>query len=155
MEKIVDRNIDLGEFIPQPDDDVIVCRCEEVTKGEIRRAVHDGMRDLSEIRRYLRTGMGLCQGLTCGKLVQAIVARELGVRPNELETNTARTPARPIEMSVYEHQRRCDHCRRRYCRQCHSLLSVSEGAQAPGSGAQSDRSRRLQPERRRCSSVRP
>ena len=43
MEKIVDRNIDLGEFIPQPDDDVIVCRCEEVTKGEIRRAVHDGM----------------------------------------------------------------------------------------------------------------
>ena len=87
MEKIVDRNIDLGEFIPQPDDDVIVCRCEEVTKGEIRR--------------YLRTGMGLCQGLTCGKLVQAIVARELGVRPNELETNTARTPARPIEMSVY------------------------------------------------------
>lgn len=74
MEKIVDRNIDLGEFIPQPDDDVIVCRCEEVTKGEIRRAVHDGMRDLSEIRRYLRTGMGLCQGLTCGKLVQAIVA---------------------------------------------------------------------------------
>ena len=63
MEKIVDRNIDLGEFIPQPDDDVIVCRCEEVTKGEIRRAVHDGMRDLSEIRRYLRTGMGLCQGM--------------------------------------------------------------------------------------------
>ena len=101
MEKIVDRNIDLGEFIPQPDDDVIVCRCEEVTKGEIRRAVHDGMRDLSEIRRYLRTGMGLCQGLTCGKLVQAIVARELGVRPNELESNTARPPARPIEMSVY------------------------------------------------------
>ena len=87
MEKIVDRNIDLGEFIPPPDDDVIVCRGEEVTKGEIRR--------------YLRTGMGLCQGLTCGKLVQAIVARELGVRPNELETNTARTPARPIEMSVY------------------------------------------------------
>ena len=56
---------------------------------------------IGEIRRYLRTGMGLCQGLTCGKLVQAIVARELGVRPNELETNTARTPARPIEMSVY------------------------------------------------------
>lgn len=58
------------------------------------------MRDLSEIRRYLRTGMGLCQGLTCGKLVQAIVART-GRSAHELETNTARTPARPIEMSVY------------------------------------------------------
>lgn len=101
MEKILDRNIDLGPYVPQPDDDIIICRCEEVTKGEIRQAVHDGMWDLNEIRRYLRTGMGLCQGLTCGKLVQGIVARELGVRPNELEQNTARTPARPVEMSVY------------------------------------------------------
>ena len=101
MEKILDRNIDLGPYVPQPDDDIIICRCEEVTKGEIRQAVHDGMWDLNEIRRYLRTGMGLCQGLTCGKLVQGIVDRELGVRPNELEQNTARTPARPVEMSVY------------------------------------------------------
>ena len=101
MEKILDRNIDLGPYVPQPDDDIIICRCEEVTKGEIRQAVHDGMWDLNENRRYLRTGMGLCQGLTCGKLVQGIVARELGVRPNELEQNTARTPARPVEMSVY------------------------------------------------------
>lgn len=101
MEKILDRNMELGPFVPQPDDDIIICRCEEVTKGEIRRAVHDGMWDLNEIRRYLRTGMGLCQGLTCGKLVQSIVARELGVRPTELAHNTARTPARPIEMSVY------------------------------------------------------
>lgn len=38
----LDRSVQLGEFIPEPDDDRIVCRCEEVTKGEIRRAVHDG-----------------------------------------------------------------------------------------------------------------
>ena len=37
-----------------PDYGVIVCRCEEITKGEIRRAVHDGMFTLTEIRRYLR-----------------------------------------------------------------------------------------------------
>lgn len=101
MKKIMDRSLDLGEFVPQPDDDIIVCRCEEVTKGEIRRAVHDGMYTLGEIRRYLRTGMGLCQGQTCGKLVQGIVARELGISPRDLEMNTARTPARPIEMGVY------------------------------------------------------
>ena len=96
MEKIVDRNIDLGEFIPQPDDDVIVCRCEEVTKGEIRRAVHDGMRDLSEIRRYLRTGMGLCQGRTCEVLVQAILRQELGLSAEEIGFSTPRTPQRPV-----------------------------------------------------------
>ena len=36
-----DRNRELKPFVPQPDDDMIVCRCEEITKGEIRRAVHD------------------------------------------------------------------------------------------------------------------
>ena len=32
MENIYDRIDALGEFTPQPDDDRIICRCEEVTK---------------------------------------------------------------------------------------------------------------------------
>ncbi len=101
-----DRNRDIGEYIPAPDDDVIVCRCEEITKGEIRRAVHDGMFTLTEIRRYLRTGMGLCQGQTCTKLVKGIVARELNVRPAELREATGRAPMRPIEMNILANDRR-------------------------------------------------
>ena len=85
MHEINDRSRDIGPFVPGPDDDMIICRCEEVTKGEIRKAVHDGMFTLTEIRRYLRTGMGLCQGQTCAKLVKGIVARELNVSPAELE----------------------------------------------------------------------
>ena len=76
MHEINDRSRDIGPFVPGPDDDMIICRCEEVTKGEIRKAVHDGMFTLTEIRRYLRTGMGLCQGQTCAKLVKGIVAKE-------------------------------------------------------------------------------
>lgn len=72
MNSINDRSINIGEYIPAPDDDMLICRCEEITKGEIRRAVHDGMFTLTEIRRYLRTGMGLCQGQTCSKLVKAL-----------------------------------------------------------------------------------
>ena len=30
-----DRNRPLSPFVPQPDDDMIVCRCEEITKGEL------------------------------------------------------------------------------------------------------------------------
>ena len=100
-----DRNRDIGEYIPAPDDDVIVCRCEEITKGEIRRAVHDGMFTLTEIRRYLRTGMGLCQGQTCTKLVKGIVARELNVCPAELREATGRAPMRPIEMNILANDR--------------------------------------------------
>ena len=76
MHEINDRSRDIGPFVPGPDDDMIICRCEEVTKGEIRKAVHDGMFTLTEIRRYLRTGMGLCQGQTCAKLVKGIVAKK-------------------------------------------------------------------------------
>jgi len=100
MSKIKDRLINLGEFVLQPDDDMIICRCEEVTKGEVRKAVHDGMFTLTEIRRYTRTGMGLCQGQTCGRLIKGIVARELGVAPIELEAAVVRSPMRPIEMKV-------------------------------------------------------
>ena len=100
MNQINDRSRDIGEFVPAEDDDMIICRCEEITKGEIRQAVHDGMFTLTEILRYLRTGMGLCQGQTCSKLVKGIVARELGVSPAELEPATSRAPMRPTEMRI-------------------------------------------------------
>ena len=101
MGKINDRSRDIGEFVPQPDDDMIICRCEEVTKGEIRRAVHEGLYTITEVRRFLRCGMGLCQGQTCAKLVKGIIARELGVSPAELEPATSRAPMRPLEMEVF------------------------------------------------------
>ncbi|MCH4039074.1 MAG: (2Fe-2S)-binding protein [Lachnospiraceae bacterium] len=101
MNELSNRSRDIGEFVPQPDDDMIVCRCEEVTKGEIRRAVHDGLWTIAEIRRYLRCGMGLCQGQTCAKLVKGIVARELHVSPALLEPATSRSPMRPVEMYVF------------------------------------------------------
>lgn len=101
-----DRSIDLGKYIPESDDHMIICRCEEITKGEIRKAVHDGMFTLTEIRRYLRTGMGLCQGQTCSKLVKGIVANELKISQNQLEPAGARAPMRPTEMWVLGNERK-------------------------------------------------
>lgn len=100
MSKII-RTAPEGEFVPQPDDDMIICRCEEITKGEIRKAVHDGLRTTNEVKRWLRCGMGLCQGQTCAKLVKGIVARELHVSPALLEPATSRSPMRPVEMHVF------------------------------------------------------
>ena len=89
MSEVNDRSRDIGPFVPAEDDDMIICRCEEITKGEIRKAVHEGMYTLNEVRRFLRTGMGLCQGQTCGKLVKSIIARELKVSPAEIEPATS------------------------------------------------------------------
>ena len=100
MNSVNDRSRDIGPFVPGPDDDMLICRCEEITKGEIRKAVHEGMWTLTEIRRYLRTGMGLCQGQTCGKLVKAIMAAELHEAPDYVEPASARAPMRPMEMRI-------------------------------------------------------
>jgi len=105
MKKQNDRSLDNRElntedFQPQNDDGTIICRCEEISKGEIRRAIHDGMYTMTEIKRYLRAGMGLCQGQTCGRLVRGILARELGVNPLELDLPVSRPPVRPTGMEV-------------------------------------------------------
>jgi len=104
MSDINYRNDYIGEFIPEKDDDMIICRCEEITKGEIRRAVHEGIRTVSELRRYLRVGMGLCQGQTCTRLYKNIMAKELNVHPDTLEQSTSRSPNRPIEMKIYANE---------------------------------------------------
>ena len=67
------------------DDDVLVCRCEEVTAGDIRRAIRAGATDVT-----------LCQGRTCELLVQQILSQELGVRQEETGYSTPRTPQRPM-----------------------------------------------------------
>jgi NAD(P)H-nitrite reductase large subunit len=106
MGKINDRSRDIGVFVEHEDDSIVICRCEEVTKGEIRKAVHDGMFTLQEVRKYLRTGMGLCQGQTCGKLVKNVIARELNVSPMTLEAAVGRAPMRPIEMKVLANEKK-------------------------------------------------
>ncbi len=92
------RSINPNPFKPEADDDLIVCRCEEVSKGDIRRAVHDGLYRFPEIRRFTRCAMGLCQGRTCTRLAQGIIAKELKCGRLELCTPAARSPQRPLQM---------------------------------------------------------
>jgi bacterioferritin-associated ferredoxin len=85
---------------PADDDDLIICRCEEITKREIKEAIRNGMSTLNGIKRVTRAGMGLCQGQTCQRLVNQILAGELGRPAGEFEPTTARAPVRPVKLSV-------------------------------------------------------
>lgn len=78
------------------DDDMLVCRCEEVTVSDIKKAIADGARDVTGVKRRTRAGMGLCQGRTCEKMVQAILKAELGESAEEISRNTSRPPVRPV-----------------------------------------------------------
>lgn len=77
-------------------DDVLVCRCEEVTVADIKEVIKQGARDVTSIKLRTRAGMGLCQGRTCEALVQQILRQEIGVNPQEAGFSTPRTPQRPV-----------------------------------------------------------
>ena len=83
------------------DDDMVICRCEEITKGEIKDAIQNGMRTLNGIKRITRAGMGLCQGQTCQRLVAMILSEELGLSAAEIDPTTARGPVRPLRLKVF------------------------------------------------------
>lgn len=64
----------------------IICECEQVTRAEIRYAVKTlGVRNISDLRRHTRIGMGTCQGSFCIKKVAEVLAEELGQPLREKE----------------------------------------------------------------------
>ncbi len=82
-------------------DDLIICRCEEITRAEIKEAIRNGMRTLNGVKRITRAGMGLCQGQTCQQLVARILTEELGLAAADIDPTTARGPVRPLRLEVF------------------------------------------------------
>jgi len=60
----------------------------------------EDIRDLNELKRMTRMGMGSCQGRMCGPAVQEIVARAKGIPPAEIAPLTPRPPIRPVPMTA-------------------------------------------------------
>lgn len=57
----------------------IVCECEQVTSAEISYCVKEfGVRNLNDLRRHTRIGMGTCQGTHCIQRAAELLAIELG-----------------------------------------------------------------------------
>ena len=59
----------------------IVCRCEQVTEGEILRAIRENppAKDIDGVKRRTRSGMGRCQGGFCQPYVAELIAKEGGM----------------------------------------------------------------------------
>ncbi len=81
-------------------DDVIICRCEDITYGEIVRAIEKGLSTTEEIKRILRCGMGPCQGRTCMPLIARIIAERTGRDLSEIKLPAVRPPTRPVEIGI-------------------------------------------------------
>jgi len=83
-------------------EDMIICRCEEITLGEVLQAIREGAHDLDAVKRMTRAGMGLCQNKTCFNLVARLIAKETGIPLKDLTPFTARPPVRPVAVKAWK-----------------------------------------------------
>jgi thioredoxin reductase len=81
-----------------PADDVVVCRCEEVTAGELRQFVALGCTGPNQAKSYGRCGMGPCQGRMCGLTVTEVIANARGVPAADVGYYRIRPPIKPITL---------------------------------------------------------
>ena len=81
-------------------DDTIVCRCEELTVADVRRALSLGADSANEVKAITRCGMGDCQGRMCGHLVAHCIARETGRFVADVGLFRPRPPIFPVPVSA-------------------------------------------------------
>lgn len=81
-----------------PADATIVCRCEEVTAGDIRGYVALGCTGPNQAKSFGRCGMGPCQGRQCGLTVTEVIADACGLPPHETGYFRIRPPIKPITL---------------------------------------------------------
>ncbi|WP_102959730.1 NAD(P)/FAD-dependent oxidoreductase [Mangrovicella endophytica] len=86
-------------FLAPPDDDTIVCRCEEVRAGAVREAIGLGVAGPNQLKTFLRCGMGPCQGRFCAGTVTEMIAAGRGESPAAVGTYRLRAPVKPVRLS--------------------------------------------------------
>lgn len=78
------------------DEEVIVCRCRDVTEGEIREAILDGFDTMELLKRKTKIGTGTCGGRTCLPHVRRILSEETEKKPEEVKLPRTRSPIIPV-----------------------------------------------------------
>ena len=79
-------------------DDTIICRCENVSAGEIRSAIAQGATGPDQLKSFTRCGMGPCQGRTCSMAVAEIIAAETGSTIADVGRQDIRAPLKPLPL---------------------------------------------------------
>jgi thioredoxin reductase/bacterioferritin-associated ferredoxin len=80
----------------RPHDDVTVCRCEEISAGEIRRIARLGCQGPNQMKAFSRCGMGPCQGRWCGTTVSELIAEVQDRRVGDVGYYRIRAPIKPV-----------------------------------------------------------
>ncbi|MHA2282210.1 MAG: FAD-dependent oxidoreductase [Promethearchaeota archaeon] len=82
------------------EDATIVCRCERVSVGEIRKWIQSGVKDFNELKALTKAGMGSCGSKTCTSLIYQIF-REEGIPAEDITPGTKRPLFIEVPMGIF------------------------------------------------------
>jgi sarcosine oxidase subunit beta len=77
---------------------IVLCRCEDVTLGDLEHSVSRGYTDIEEVKRYTGFGTGPCQGKECLALVASQLAILTAQPPAAIPPFTSRPPLAPTPL---------------------------------------------------------
>ena len=87
----------------QAPDELVVCRCEHITAGDLRRTVHEGgAKEMNRLKALSRVGMGRCQGRMCGVAAAEILAHATGQSLEQVGRLRAQAPIKPIPIHLLQ-----------------------------------------------------
>jgi hydrogen cyanide synthase HcnB len=82
-------------------DELVVCRCENVTAGELREcAAQSGADEMNRLKALTRVGMGRCQGRMCGVAAADILADATHQPVHLVGRLRAQAPIKPLPMDM-------------------------------------------------------
>lgn len=79
-------------------DETVICRCEEITMGEIRKQLKNDFSTMNAIKKTTRCGMGNCQGRICGPVLFDILSAHTHRSPKAIGYSSSRAPIKMVSL---------------------------------------------------------
>jgi NADPH-dependent 2,4-dienoyl-CoA reductase/sulfur reductase-like enzyme len=90
-----------ARLAPSLTDETLVCRCEAITAGELRKvATAKGAPEVNRAKAFSRVGMGRCQGRYCGHAAAEVLAEALGVPVEQVGRLRGQAPVKPLPIAT-------------------------------------------------------
>jgi D-hydroxyproline dehydrogenase subunit alpha len=85
-------------------DDTLICRCENITMGTIKKAIEQGFITSGGLKKATRCGMGRCQGRICGTIIFDIITALTKKNPYDIGPSLSRAPVKNVAISSFLNQ---------------------------------------------------
>jgi NAD(P)H-nitrite reductase large subunit len=89
-------------------DATIICRCEDIALDQIRQQIRNGFTTLDAIKKATNSGMGNCQGRTCGPVLQDILSVDKLQSAEKPQPFSIRSPIKPLPLSALAEEHRSE-----------------------------------------------